>query len=286
MTALPLVRTFTDNEGIDITFYEWPVAKSKGVVQLVHGLGEHARRYDHVAAAFNRAGYSVYADDHRGHGQTGVNMRASGAIKRQGQLGAGGMNAVFADVRQLSHIISGEHPEEPLILFGHSWGSLISQRIWNKYSDEFDGLILSGSTIALPGIMPSSGFNKRWQNTVGASGHEWLSRDHEVGHEFRVDPLNFPESALEVFGVANAARLLGTPSKNIDAHVPILLIAGSEDALGGERGNRMLANAYKKVGVEDLNVIIYHGGRHEMVNETNKDEVLADLVGWLEERFG
>jgi alpha-beta hydrolase superfamily lysophospholipase len=68
--------------------------------------------------------------------------------------------------------------------------------------------------------------------------------------------------------------------------VPILLIAGSEDALGGERGNRMLANAYKRAGVEDLNVIVYHGGRHEMVNEINKDEVLADLVGWLEERFG
>lgn len=286
MTALPLVRKFTDNEGIENTFYEWPVAKSKGVVQLVHGLGEHARRYDHVAAAFNRAGYSVYADDHRGHGQTGVSMRAAGAIKRQGQLGVGGMNAVFADVRQLSHIIAGEHPEEPLILFGHSWGSLIAQRIWNKYSDEFDGLILSGSSLAVPGLMPSSGFNKRWAKTPNATGFEWLSRDREVGVEFAEDPLNFPDTAIEVFGVTNAARLLGTPSKSIDAHVPILLIAGSEDALGGEKGNRMLANAYKRVGVEDLNVIIYHDGRHEMVNEINKDEVLADLVGWLEERFG
>lgn len=286
MTALPLVRTFTDNEGIEITFYEWPVAKSKGVVQLVHGLGEHARRYDHVAAELNRAGYSVYADDHRGHGRTGFKMQDTGAITRQGQLGPGGMAAVFAGVRQLSHIIAGEHPEEPLILFGHSWGSLISQRIWNKYSDEYDGLILSGSTLALPGIMPSSGFNKKWNGTPNATGYEWLSRDHEVGIEFMKDPHNFNDSAIGVFGVANSAKLLGTPSKNIDAHVPILLIAGSEDALGGERGNRMLANAYKRAGVEDLNVIVYHGGRHEMVNEINKDEVLADLVGWLEERFG
>jgi alpha-beta hydrolase superfamily lysophospholipase len=87
MTALPIVRIYTDAEGIDITYYEWPVAHPKGCVQIVHGLGEHSLRYDHVALALNRAGYTVYADDHRGHGATGLRMTAEGTTKKQGYLG-------------------------------------------------------------------------------------------------------------------------------------------------------------------------------------------------------
>jgi alpha-beta hydrolase superfamily lysophospholipase len=72
MTELPIKRTFKDTQGVAISFYEWPVANSKAVIQIAHGLGEHARRYDDMAAALNRAGFTVYADDHRGHGQTGL----------------------------------------------------------------------------------------------------------------------------------------------------------------------------------------------------------------------
>lgn len=285
MTALPIVRTYTDAQGIDITFYEWPVAKPKGCVQLVHGLGEHARRYDHLAAALNRAGYSVYADDHRGHGATGLRMTAEGTTKKQGNLGKGGMSAVFEGVRQLSHIIVGENPEEPLVLLGHSWGSMIAQRIFNKYSDEYDGLVLSGSSILIPGVTPSSGFNKKWAKTPNSSGYEWLSRDEEVGREFLADPKNFPETAIQVFGITNAAKLMGIPSKQIDSHVPILLMAGSDDPLGGEKGNKRLLDAYRKAGVHDVELVVYHDARHEIFNEINKDEVIADLVAWLDDRL-
>jgi alpha-beta hydrolase superfamily lysophospholipase len=285
MTALPIVRTYTDAEGIDITFYEWPVAQPKGCVQLVHGLGEHARRYDHVAAALNRAGYSVYADDHRGHGATGLRMTAEGITKKQGNLGPGGMAAVFSGVRQLSHIIVGENPEEPLVMIGHSWGSMIAQRIFNKYSDEYDGLVLSGSSILIPGVTPSSGFNKKWNKVADSSGYEWLSRDEEVGREFLQDPKNFPETAIQVFGITNAAKLMGLPSKQIDSHVPILLMAGSEDPLGGEKGNKRLLDAYRKVGAHDVELVIYHEARHEVFNEINKEEVLADLIAWLDDRL-
>ena len=285
MTALPIVRIYTDAQGIDITFYEWPVAKPKGCVQLVHGLGEHARRYDHLAAALNRAGYSVYADDHRGHGATGLRMTAEGTTKKQGNLGKGGMAAVFEGVRQLSHIIVGENPEEPLVLLGHSWGSMIAQRIFNKYSDEYDGLVLSGSSILIPGVTPSSGFNKKWAKTPNSSGYEWLSRDEEVGREFLADPKNFPETAIQVFGITNAAKLMGIPSKQIDSHVPILLMAGSEDPLGGEKGNKRLLDAYRKAGVHDVELVVYHDARHEIFNEINKDEVIADLVAWLDDRL-
>lgn len=285
MTALPILRTFTDAQGIDITFYEWPVASPKASIQLVHGLGEHARRYDHVAAALNRAGYSVYADDHRGHGATGLRMVAEGTTKQQGNLGPGGTAAVIAGVRQLSHVIVGENPEEPLILIGHSWGSMLAQRIFNKYSDEYDAMVLTGSTLLVPGVVPSSGFNKAWDDLVGSSGYEWLSRDEEVGREFLNDPKNFPETAIQAFGLTNVMKLLGVPSKQIDSHVPILLMAGTEDPLGGETGNKKLLDAYRRAGAIDVELIAYHGARHEVFNETNKNEVLADLVTWLDDRL-
>jgi alpha-beta hydrolase superfamily lysophospholipase len=254
-------------------------------VQIVHGLGEHALRYDHVALALNRAGYTVYADDHRGHGATGLRMTAEGTTKKQGNLGQGGMAAVFAGVRQLSHIIVGENPEEPLVLIGHSWGSMIAQRIFNKYSDEYDGLVLTGSSILIPGVVPSSGFNKKWNKTPNASGYEWLSRDDEVGREFLNDPKNFPDTAIGVFGITNTAKLMGVPSKQIDSHVPILLMAGTDDPLGGEKGNKKLLDAYRKAGAHDVELVAYHEGRHEVFNEINKEEVIADLVAWLDDRL-
>ncbi len=284
MTELPLNRSFTDAKGIDITFYEWPVAHPKAVVQLVHGLGEHARRYDHVAEALNRAGYSVHATDHRGHGLTGQRMLAEGTIKKLGNLGPGGMDAVFSNELQLSHIIVGENPEEPIVLLGHSWGSMIVQRLLGKASDDFDAAVLSGSTLLLPGILPSSGFNKKWAKQAaapGGTGMEWLSRETEVGQAFIDDPKCFTDSALESFGITNSAKLLGAPSRRIRNDIPILLQAGSDDPIGGEKGNTLLMNALKRAGVTDLEVVIYHDARHEIYNELNQDEAMADLVEWL-----
>lgn len=290
MTTLPLIRTMTDSHGVDITFYEWPVANPKAIVQIAHGLGEHARRYDHVAEALNKAGFGVYADDHRGHGATGVNMRAKGLIKQQGNLGPGGMPATFDAVRQLSHLIRGEHPEAELVLLGHSWGSMIAQRILNKFSDEYDFAVLTGSTLLLPGILPSGGFNKKYEVEAKKTGAEinggaWLSRDLKVGEKFRADPLNFDETAIGVFGLANVLPLLGVPTRKMPADIPILLMAGSDDAIGGERGNVMLLNAYKRAGLTDLELIIYDGARHEVFNETNKTEVISDLIEWLTARL-
>ena len=281
MTTLPLIRTFTDNFGIEITFYEWPVADAKGVVQLAHGLGEHARRYDHVAAALNRAGFSVYADDHRGHGLTGANQVKRGQIKRQGNLGKGGMTATIEQVHQLTEMIRAENPSLPIFLLGHSWGSMLAQRILKAYSKEYAGVVLSGSTLMLPGVVPSAGFNKRWDKEPNSTGKEWLSRDREVGIKFNADPLIFPETAIDVFGLLGVTKLLGVPSRSLPNELPVMLIAGSEDPLGGERGNTLLMNAFRKAGVQDVTLIIYPDARHEVFNELNKEEVISDVIDWL-----
>jgi len=281
MTALPLIRTFTDAYGVEITFYEWPVADAKAVVQLAHGLGEHARRYDHVAAALNRAGFSVYADDHRGHGVTGANQRARGQIKRQGNLGKGGMTATINQVHQLTELIRSENPTLPIFIVGHSWGSMLTQRIIKNHASDYAGVVLSGSTLMLPGVVPSAGFNKRWDKEPNSMGKEWLSRDREVGIAFNADPLIFPETAIDVFGFLGVTKLLGVPSKSLPNQMPVMLIAGSEDPLGGERGNKMLMNAFRKAGVQDVTLIVYPDARHEVFNELNKDEVIADVIEWL-----
>lgn len=281
MTTLPIVRTFKDSAGAEITFYEWPVAEAKAVVQIAHGLGEHARRYDHVATALNRAGYSVYADDHRGHGVTGVNQVKAGQIKRQGNLGKGGMTATINQVHELTDLIRKENPASKVFIIGHSWGSMLTQRILAKHAADYAGVVLSGSTLMLPGIVPSANFNKKWDKLPNSFGKEWLSRDEEVGRKFMADPLIFPETAIDVFGLLGVTKLLGVPSRRLPSDLPILLIAGSEDPLGGERGNKLLLDAYRRAGVEDVAMIIYPEARHEVFNELNKDEVIADVVHWL-----
>lgn len=282
---MPVVREYTDAQGVTISFYEWPVANPKAVVQLVHGLGEHARRYDHVAVALNRAGYSVYADDHRGHGVTGKRMGETGVSKHAGDLGPGGMKATYAQVHQLTGIIKNENPEVPVVLIGHSWGSMIGQWLINHHSADYAAAVLSASTVLLPGILPSGGFNKKWDSTPNKSGFEWLSRNEEIGRGFALDPLNFVQPAITAFGALQVLHLVQLPSRKIRKDLPLLLIAGSDDPIGGERGNKMLANAYRRAGVNDLQVVIYHGGRHEMFNETNQDEVIKDLIIWLGEKF-
>lgn len=282
MTDLPLRRSFKDSHGVEIVFWEWPVAQPKAVVQLVHGIGEHSRRYDHVARKLNSLGYAVYSDDHRGHGQTGKGMVEAGVTERQGLLGPGGMDAVLGEVRQLTELIKAEHPKAKLVLLGHSWGSMLAQRLYDKHSQDFSALILSGSSLLIPGIINGGKLNKKWAHLPNATGGEWLSRDHEVGRKFREDPLNFAESFSAIVGLLDTLKLMGKPKKTIDSSVPILIQAGSDDALAGERGNVLLANAYRKLGVDDIVLFIYDGARHEVYNETNKEEVLNDLASWLE----
>jgi len=285
MTELPIKRSFKDDFGVEIMFYEWPVAEPKAVIQLAHGLGEHARRYDLMAATLNRAGFSVYADDHRGHGQTGVKQLENKQIKRLGNLGPGGMAATFKQVANFSELIKAENPGKPLVLLGHSWGSFIAQKVINKKSDFYDAVILSGSALTMPGYLATGDFNKVWKKLPGSTGYEWLSRDVEIQNKFVADPLTFLALAMQVFGIKNSLQLFGTPSKQIRKDLPILVQVGEADPIGGERSNKALVEAYRKnAGIEDIELYVYHDCRHEIHNELNKDAIIEDLVTWVNQR--
>ncbi len=286
MTTLPIQRSFKDDFGVEITFYEWPVANPKAIIQIAHGLGEHARRYDHMAAVLNRAGFSVYADDHRGHGQTGVKQLENKQIKKLGNLGPGGMDATYKQVADFSKLIKSENAGKKLVLLGHSWGSFIAQKVINKASDLYDAVVLSGSALTMPGYLATGDFNKVWKKLPGSTGYEWLSRDVDIQKKFVADPLTFLAAAMQVFGVSNSLKLFGTPSKQVRSDLPILVQVGQADPIGGEYSNKALVKAYRKnAGTNDIELFVYHDARHEIYNELNKDQIIQDLIDWINIRI-
>nr|WP_241982266.1 alpha/beta fold hydrolase [Cryobacterium ruanii] len=267
-----------------MTYYVWPVPAARAVIQLAHGVGEHAQRYASLAADLNRAGYTVYADDHLGHGQTGL-AQHGGDHTRLGRLGAGGLRAAVAGVHQLSTIIRSDNPNLPLILLGHSWGSFMAQMIVNEHAAEYDAVVLSGSAYRWPGYLDGGDLNRKHQ-VLGTTGVEWLSRDPAVAAAFVADPLTTATPLAKLFGLREAARLFGRPAKDLPIDLPLLALVGGDDTVGGERSVLKLVNAYvKRSGLRDVRLIVYPGARHEVFNETNRDEVIGDLVSWLDERF-
>ena len=283
-TVIRNEATFVDPQGVTIHYYEWKAAKPRGVVQLAHGIGEHALRYEYLAQALVTAGYSVYADDHRGHGATGM-QQYDNDVSRLGRLGAGGLRATIAAVRQLSGIARIENPGVPLVLLGHSWGSLMVQIILNDHSADYDAVVLTGTAYRTPQFMNGGDLAAKHRH-LGPTGYDWLSRDPAVAQAFADDPLTFDANVLKLFGLADGVRLFGLPAKDLLHDVPLLIMIGSDDSLGGEDSVEKLADAYiHRSRLSDVMAIVYPDARHEVFNETNRDEVNADLVAWLDARL-
>lgn len=279
---------FTDAHGIAIVYdVHEPAVPPRGVIQLLHGVGEHAGRYAHVIEALTGAGFIVYADDHRGHGRTG--MRQHGDARRLGRLGPGGHDAAVAAVHRLSGIIRDAHPELPLILFGHSWGSFLAQKLLNRDPAGYAGVVLSGSALLWPGSLNAGDLNRRWAGP-DANGLEWLSTDPAVASAFHADPLTTATPLLHLFGPFNAVRLYGRPRRGLRAaaghDIPVLLLVGRDDSVGGPRSVHRLAHAYRtRSGLDDVTTLVYPGARHEIVNDVSWPQVRADLLAWLDARF-
>ncbi|MFD1715209.1 alpha/beta hydrolase [Amnibacterium flavum] len=274
---------YTDAYGVVISYDEWLVDRPKAVVQIAHGVGEHAGRYRHLAESLVAAGYSVVADDHRGHGRTG--MRQHGGDKSKlGRLGPGGLRATIAAVKQLSEITREKNPGVPLVLIGHSWGSLMAQILVNREPELYDAVVLTGTAYRWPGSMNGGDLNKRHAH-LGTTGAEWLSRDTAISEAFYTDPLNFSADILRLFGLPDALRLFGRPARDLPPDLPILIQVGSDDPLGGEKSAVKLAQAYiERGGLRDVEAIVYPEARHEVFNELNKDDVIADLIRWIDAR--
>lgn len=274
---------YRDAHGIQISAYEWagnadPVA----AVQISHGVGEHAKRYDDFARHLVGLGFIVYADDHRGHGET-WRVQYSGDTSRLGRLGPGGLRAADAAILQLTGIIRERHPGLPVILFAHSWGSLMAQRALNDHPRTWDAVVLSGSAFRTSRFMASGNFNRAWAGEA-ANGFEWLSRDDAQVAAYIADPLCFGADVLKLFGVSDALRLYGKPSSGLDGGVSILIASGTDDPLSRGDGLQRLAEEYRRRGVQDVTLKLFEGARHEILNEVNRDEVYASISTWMLEK--
>lgn len=273
--------TLKTHDGIELQIYRWaPRDQPRAVVQIQHGLGEHASRYRRFAQALTDAGYLVYAPDARGSGRT-----AQGSYGRWGpDSWAGWVN----DIHVLAEHISREHPDLSLALFGHSLGSFGTQQYLLTHSGEVDAVVLSGTgdvevlADQFSGDTPLdlSSFNAPFEHRTG---FEWLSRDEAEVDKYVADPAcgweAEPFRGMEELAGAADPDLL----QAVRADVPILLVSGSDDPVGGGDGNgvRLTAQRYRDAGVQDVEVKIYPGARHEILNETNRDEVTHDILTFL-----
>lgn len=281
-----MVRTaeFIDAHGIAIVYDVHEAAEpARGVVQLLHGVGEHAGRYGALITALTGAGFHVYADDHRGHGRTGIRQHDGPA--KLGRLGPGGLHAARDAVWQLTGIIRSEHPDLPLVLLGHSWGSFLAQMLVDRHPEAWDAVILSGSALRTPTMLNARPLNARWAG-ADATGLEWLSRDPEVGRAFADDPLTTDEPLLKLFGPIEALKLYGRPKRDLGHDIPMLLMVGRDDSVGGPRSVHRLADDYRRrSGMTDVTTLVYPDARHEIFNEPQQERVRADLLAWLDARF-
>lgn len=276
---------FTSSDGLRVACFRWDNhGPSRGVVQIAHGMGEHLGRYSETIQLLNSAGLTVYGNDHRGHGRTAPDAA------HFGDFGEGGFDLLVDDVIRLSRIAKEEVPNRPFFLLGHGLGSFAAQQYVLDRSGEINGLILSGSgaldrlalltnsTTAVTNILNSKFVPARTQ-------FDWLSRDPDVVDAFINDPLCFPDLQRAAFAsflaaapqLADAHRL-----QNMREDLPVYLISGSDDPVGEQLdGVNLLIYRYEKAGLYDVSHDFYPDGRHEMLNEINKDEVRERLLAWI-----
>lgn len=261
--------------------YAVSAAEPLGVIQILHGVGEHSGRYSQFARELAAAGFIVYAEDHRGHGKTGAGQH-SGNPAAIGKLGPGGLRAAEDAITQLTATIRETHPLLPVAVFAHSWGSLMAQRIIQRDPHTWDAVVLSGSAYRTPLHLNSGDLNRSFGRR---GGYEWLSRDPQVAADFEADPLCGTVVIPLKFGILEALKLFGKPRRPVAADVPILITSGAADPLNLRGGLRKLAQRYRDLGVKDVTLRLYPGARHEMLFETNKAKFKSDVSTWLTDRL-
>jgi alpha-beta hydrolase superfamily lysophospholipase len=285
-TESPVRFTFTGRDGTAITAYRWePAGTPRGVVQLTHGMGEHLLRYDHLAATLAAAGFLVQGQDHRGHGAT---ARSADAL---GQLGVDGWHGLVDDIDVLVERSHKRMEDVPVVLLGHSMGSFAAQQYMLDHSGRIAGLVLSGTAaidLMEPGLdldrpIDLSAFNAPFPNRTG---YEWLSRDDAQVDAYVADPrCGF---GLDVEGgkaMFARARDVADPNRlaGIRKDLPVHIMVGDRDPVNGQLALvNVLVDRLRAAGLTDVTLTVWPDARHEIFNETNRDEVEADLLAWLD----
>lgn len=293
---------FKSFDGTVLQCYLWDnVRNAKGVVQISHGMAEHARRYDDFANYLNQNGFIVFADDHRAHGMTSTKQSAKGV------KGYHKGNIYFDTVQDECAITKmlKDRYNLPVIYLGHSYGSMVGQRYIEECKD-YTGAVLSGSAM-MKGAILSTGAavaNLQYKTLGGEKTGKlldklsfgnynkpfkadkipfaWLSRDKEQVKKYILDEQCGNVMSIAFFKFFLCGLKESYKKENlakIDVNKPIAIFSGEKDPVGGNgKLVNKLYNQYKTLGVKDLSVKLYPDARHEILNEVNRAEVYADFL--------
>lgn len=279
----------------------------KAVVQIVHGISEYVGRYDAFARWLADHGYLVCGEDHLGHGHT-VDDEKFGFVAAKG-----GWELMAQDVRRLRELMAEQRPNLPYFMLGHSMGSFLARTYLIDHPGTLTGVILSGTgqeasalvasgkflaslLSALKGpehrskllyILSMGSYNKKFAPNRTAS--DWISRDEAVVDRYRTDELSRNRTTVTLFRdmmgglqyIGNAANL-----KRMDPDTPVYFFSGDCDPVGDMgKGVRKVCEMFRTAGCRDVELKLYPGGRHEMLNELNRQEVWDDTLRWLEKKI-
>ncbi len=298
---------FKSFDGTMLQCYLWDdVRNPKGVVQIAHGMAEHARRYDDFANFLNKNGYIVFADDHRAHGLTSAKQSSKGV---KGYHKGDIYNDTVRDEVAITAYLKEKY-QLPVVYVGHSYGSMVGQRYIEKCADH-KGAILCGSAMMKGALLNVGVFISGFQyklfggEKVGKSldkltfgGYNkpfkkekipfaWLSRDKEQVKKYCLDEQCGYVMSIAFFKYFLSGLKSSYKADNlakIDVKKPIGIFSGDQDPVGGKgKLVKKLYDQYKKLGVEDVTIKLYEGGRHEILNETNREEVFNDFLARINE---
>lgn len=275
-----------------------------GVVQISHGMIEYIKRYDEFARYLNQYGILVVGNDHLGHGETAKTDDDRGYFCSDNMS-----ETVVEDLYKITCFAKKNYPDVPYFLFGHSMGSFMARRYIMTYGNELDGVIISGtgnqsgSVLKAGKIMVSltklfkgdryrsrmlknmffSKFNARIPNV--RTSNDWLTKDEAIVDKYNADKyctysftVNGYRTLLEVLSFIQNENNIEKIPKNL----PVFLIAGEEDPVGNYgKAVKNVYEIYEQAGIEDISIKLYKDDRHELINETDKEDIYEDIRGWM-----
>ena len=295
-------RYLRSDDGHRLFLRVWKADNTIATVHINHGMAEHSLRYGAFAEYLNGLGFTVYAQDHRGHGFT----------KEEDEKGwfseSGGWKSVTEDALAVDRLIESEYPGVPHFLFGHSMGSFIARTCLGLHSEYYAAAVICG-TGGSQGIAGKAGrrialyrarkygsrmpdpfmnrlaFGSYVKHFPGEGDTAWLSRDREEVRKYDEDPLcgftcssGFFADLIEGSFTANSPEL----ARRIRKDIPLFIISGTDDPVGDYgRGVEKVFRLYKKAGIENVSMRLFQGARHELLNETDRDEVMRTISDFL-----
>lgn len=294
---------FTSSDGKYIFVREWTdVEAPAGVVQIVHGMNEYAARYDKFARRLNELGYIVVADDHRGHGDTDPDTPGYA----EGDMFEG----TLGDMEGIARLYRSKYPGLKYVLFGFSYGSFLTQAFIERHAELTDGAVIAGSSrqnalavrfglfaARLGCLFKGEGAPAKFVNRAVFGGYDrkaggepfsWLSTDEENNARYREDPLcNFVCSNhfFRSFFRGLTGLYKGKNAAGLNRELPLLLISGEDDPVGGRKGVSRLADFYEKQGMKDVTVHFIANSRHEFLNESANFEEGFEAIRRFIERL-